>query len=114
FEDRKEHIWIGSEPSFLDAYNPGDQKFRQYEFTDLLPRSGTSGINVRAMCQDDNGRIYFGLDSYDGDSVSTSLLYKNENEEKIKVFPVPADMSMLNIYRLKKDNSGNVWIAGWK
>jgi signal transduction histidine kinase/ligand-binding sensor domain-containing protein len=113
-EDRKGQIWISSIPSFLDVYNPIDQKFRQYKFADLLPHSGATGINVREMCEDDNGRIYFGLDTYDGDSVSTPLLYKNENEEQLKIFPVPADMHMLNIYRLKKDNSGNVWIFSWK
>jgi len=113
FEDRKGQIWIGSSPSFLDVYNPIDQKFRQYKFADLLPRSNTIEINVEAMCEDDNGRIYFGLDTYYGDSISTVLLYKNENEEKIKIFPVPADIQLLNIYRLKKDNSGNVWIFSW-
>src|ERR1035437_9452019 len=109
-EDRKGQIWISSTPSFLDVYNPIDQKFRQYKFTDLLPRSGATGINVRDICEDDNGRMYFGLDTYEGDSISTALLYKDENEEKIKAFPVPADMHIQNIYRLKKDNSGTIWI----
>ena len=107
-EDRKGQIWISSIPSFLDVYNPIDQKFRQYKFADQVPNQGL--INVREMCEDDNGRMYFGLDTYDGDSISTALLYKDENEEKIKTFPVPAGMHIQNIYRLKKDNSGTIWI----
>ena len=114
FEDRKRQIWISSATSFLDVYNPIDQKFRQYKFNDLLPRSGATGINIRDICEDDNGRMYFGLDSYDGDSISAPLLYKNENEENVKIFPVPADMHMQNIYRIKKDNSGTIWIFSWK
>ena len=110
FEDRKGQIWVGSAPSFLDVYNPIDQKFRQYKFTHLLPRSGSIEIDIRVMCEDDNGRMYFGLDTEYGDTISTALLYKNQNEEKIKVFPLPGDIRVQNISRLKKDNNGTVWI----
>ncbi len=113
FEDSKGRVWIGSSPSYLDVYNPIDQKFRQYKFTHLLTNPGGKEINVDEMCEDDNGRIYFGLNSNDADTISTALLYKDENDEKNKALPVPANMHLLNIYRLKKDNSGNIWIFSW-
>ena len=113
FEDKKGQIWIGSGPSNLDVYNPIDQKFRQYKFNDLLSNPGGKEINVTEMCEDDNGRIYFGLNTNDADSITTSLLYKNHDEEKLKAFSIPADINMLNILRLKKDNSGNIWIISW-
>jgi len=113
FEDRSGQIWIGSEPSYLDVYNPIDQKFRQYKFPNQLSNQGEIRGDVQDICEDDNGRMYFGLGTQNGDSISTPLLYKDAYEEKLKIFPVPADIHLLNIYRLKKDNSGNVWILGW-
>ncbi len=113
FQNRKGQIWISSTPSFLNLYNPADQTFRQYQFTNLLSHSKATGLNIHDMCEDDNGRMYFGITSYDGDSVSTPLLYKDNNEEKLKILPIPAEMHLLNIYRLKKDSNGNIWIFSW-
>ena len=33
FEDHKGQIWVGSAPSFLNAYDPVTKTFRQYDFT---------------------------------------------------------------------------------
>ena len=110
FEDRKGEIWVGSGPGYLNNYDPVTQKFRQYKFTNLVPHPESMEIDIHNICEDDNGRMYFGVDTYYGDSISAALLYKNENEETVKLFPIPAGLHVQNIYRLKKDNSGNVWI----
>ncbi len=110
FEDRKGQIWVGSSPSYLNVYNPVNQKFRQYPFAHLVPHTDGQEIGVRTICTDDNGRMYFGIDSYYGETLTTSLLYKNENEEKILPFKIPENLPLQNIYRLKKDNKGNIWI----
>src|SRR5678809_509450 len=36
FEDGKGQIWIGSAPSYLNAYDPVLKKFRQFEFAHLI------------------------------------------------------------------------------
>jgi signal transduction histidine kinase/ligand-binding sensor domain-containing protein len=109
FQDRKGEIWVATGPGFLNTYNPSTQKFRQFNFTDLVQRSATTEIGIRCMAEDDNGRMYFGVDTYYGDTVSSTILYKNENEDKLKVLPVPAGLRIHNTYRLIKDANGNIW-----
>ena len=89
FEDRKGQIWVGSGPSFLNMYSPVTQKFVQYKFTNLFLTAANIEIGVQTMAEDNHGRIYFGIDSYYFDSISSTLLYKNINEDEIKRFPVP-------------------------
>ena len=61
FEDHKGQIWIGSSPSFLNVYNPVLKNFRQYEFAHLINHAANVELIVAAMCEDNNGRIYFGV-----------------------------------------------------
>ncbi|HET6768085.1 MAG TPA: two-component regulator propeller domain-containing protein, partial [Chitinophagaceae bacterium] len=110
FEDRKGQIWVSTSPGYLNVYDPVTQKFREYKFSSQVPRPEALEINIHDICEDDNGRMYFGVDTYYGDTISSALLYKNENEETINLFPIPADLHVQNVYRLKKDNNGNVWV----
>ena len=113
FEDRKGRIWVSAGPSYLNMYDPVTQKFFQYKFTHLVPHRTNTEIGVTDIAEDDNGRMYFGIDTYYYDSITTPLLYKEMNEDVIKPFPVPDSIGISNIYRLKKDPAGNIWIFSW-
>jgi signal transduction histidine kinase/ligand-binding sensor domain-containing protein len=109
FEDRKGFIWVGSSPGYLNAYNPATKKFRQYNFSHLVPHPANIELVIRCMGADNNGRMYFGIDTYYGDRLETTILYKDENEDSIKRFIVPDSLKIQNVYRIRKDNTGNMW-----
>src|SRR5258706_1943990 len=55
FEDRKGEIWVGSAPSFLNAYNPVLKTFRQYDFMHFINHPANVEPGIVAMCEDNNG-----------------------------------------------------------
>ncbi|MBS1607474.1 MAG: hypothetical protein JSS70_01560, partial [Bacteroidetes bacterium] len=109
FEDRKGFIWVGSSPGYLNAFNPATKKFRQYRFGHLVDHPASVELVIRCMNEDNNGRMYFGIDTYYGDQLATTILYKDENEDSLKRLPVPDSMKIRNVYRIRKDNAGNMW-----
>jgi len=113
FEDRKSNIWIGSSPMFLNRYEAGTQTFHPYEFANLISHSANVELIIRCMEQDNNGRIYFGIDTYYGNPINSAILYKNENEDQVKALSMPAGVNVNNVYRLRKDNKGNVWVFAY-
>ena len=74
----KGQVWIGSSPSFLNVYNPVLKNFRQYEFAHLVNHAANVELIVAAICEDNNGRIYFGITTYLNERISSALLYKDE------------------------------------
>ncbi|MGN6616223.1 MAG: ATP-binding protein [Ilyomonas sp.] len=113
FEDHKNQIWIGSSPSFLNVYNPVLKKFRQYEFASLVNHAPNEELLVAAICEDNNGRIYFGVTTYLNEPISSALLYKDENDNRIKKFIVPDSLSMQNVISIAKDKTGNIWVLSF-
>src|SRR5580700_1808054 len=80
-EDRGGQIWIGTSPSFLNAYNPVSKTFRQFEYAHLIKHPADVELDVTAICQDDKGRIYFGVTTYRGETIEGALLFKEQNED---------------------------------
>ncbi|MGC4037005.1 MAG: two-component regulator propeller domain-containing protein [Chitinophagaceae bacterium] len=107
-EDRHGKIWIGSSPSFLNAYNPVTKTFRQYNFSQLIPHAANIEMNVSDMCEDNNGRMYFGISTFYDDIISSALLYKEKDEDTLKRFLVPDSLEIQNVRRITKDNAGNI------
>lgn len=110
FEDHTGHIWAGSSPSFLNEYNPVTKTFRQHEFAHLIDHAANVELIVAAMAEDNNGRIYFGVDTYLNEEITSALLYKDENDDKIKSFTSPLSSSVQNIVGMSREKSGNIWI----
>ena len=109
FEDSKGHIWIGSNHSFLNVYDPVLKNFRQYDFEHLVPHAANIELLIGAMCEDNNGRIYFGVNTYLNEKISSALLYKDEKDDTIKRFDGPGSSAIQNIVSMAKDKSGNIW-----
>jgi signal transduction histidine kinase/ligand-binding sensor domain-containing protein len=113
FEDYKGQIWIGSSPAFLNVYNPVLKKFKQYEFANLVDHPANVELLVAAMCEDNNKRMYFGVNTYLNETIFSALLYKDENDNKIKRFIAPDSLSIQNIISMVKDKAGNVWVLSY-
>ena len=113
FEDRKGQIWIGSAPSFLNAYNPVLKTFKQYDFMHLINHPANIEPGIAAMCADNNGRIYFGIGTNYGEPISSALLYKDEKDDKLKQFNSPDSLQIQNVYRITKDKTGNIWFLSY-
>ena len=113
FQDRQSHIWIGASPTYLNSYNPITKSFKQYPFSHLVSYKVYEEIGVTAMTQDNNGRIYFGLNTAWGDDISSGLLYKDENSDSIKRFVAQDGFDIKNVLRITTDKTGNVWLVSY-
>jgi signal transduction histidine kinase/ligand-binding sensor domain-containing protein len=109
FEDRKGYVWVGTSPSFLNRYDPATRSFRQYPFMHLFPGKSGIEVNVRNIAQDARGRLYFGVDTYYGDSISHALLYMDEGDSVIHVHPAPKEGPIFNIVRMMRGGDGKIW-----
>jgi signal transduction histidine kinase/ligand-binding sensor domain-containing protein len=116
YEDSKGKIWVSTSPSNLAAYDPATRKFRQYNFNGP-PGVAINGISkvkdIMTICEDNNGRIYFGAGTFNGETIGSALLYKDANSDSIEIFKVPDSLDLQNIVRIRKDMKGNVWMLGY-
>ena len=110
FEDSKGRIWIASSPEIINVYDQVTKSFKQYEFKHLIERPANAEIGINQICEDDKGRVYFGVNTTYGDTISSSLLYFDEKENKVKKFPLPDSIIVQNVYNLINDKNGNVYI----
>jgi signal transduction histidine kinase/ligand-binding sensor domain-containing protein len=110
FEDSKGHIWAGTNPGNLNEYDPATQQFQLHEFTHLVKHLDNVELLISSICEDDSGRTYYGVDTYYGDPITACLLYKEKNEEELKVFPMENKLGLSNIKRIRKDGNGNIWV----
>src|ERR1043165_4277219 len=53
-EDRHGKIWIATNQSYLNAYDPVLKHFRQYEFAHLIKHTTDLEVDIAAMCEDNN------------------------------------------------------------
>ena len=113
FEDRKGYVWVGSAPSFMNRYDPATRSFRQYPFLHLFPGKSGIEINIDCISQDDKGRLYFGATTYYGDSISHALLYKDEADTALHIFPTDEGNPILNIGRMTRGPDGNIWFLNF-
>jgi signal transduction histidine kinase/ligand-binding sensor domain-containing protein len=112
-EDRHGKIWIGTNQSYLNAYDPVLKKFRQYEFAHLIKHTADLEVDIAAMCEDNNGRIYFGATTYYGQPINSALLYKDEKDDDVKRFEIPDSLDVPNVLSMVKDQSGNIWCTSF-
>jgi signal transduction histidine kinase/ligand-binding sensor domain-containing protein len=113
FEDSKGLIWIGSGPSYLNTYNPETRAFRQYAFKHLISHPANVELGVTSMCEDNNGRIYYGISTNYFEPISQALLYKDAVDDTLKRFLFPDSLVMQNVYGITKDKSGNIWLLSY-
>ena len=111
FEDSKGRIWISSSPEILNLYDHVTKSFKQYEYNHLIERQANVEIGIRKICEDDKGRVYLGISSLYGESISSSLLYFDEEENKVKKFISPDSLEIQSVYNLINDKNGNVYIS---
>jgi len=111
FEDSKGRIWISSSPEILNLYDHVTKSFKQYEFKHLIERQANVEIGINNICEDDKGRVYFGVRAMYDETISSSLLYFDEKENKVKKLPTPDSLNIQNVFNLINDKNGNVYIS---
>ena len=70
-------------------------------------------LEIQAICEDNNGRIYFGAGTYRGETITSALLFKNEKDDTLKQFATPDSLPIQNVYSMTKDKSGNIWFLSY-
>ena len=111
FEDSKGRIWISSSPEILNLYDHVTKSFKQYEYKHLIERQANVEIGINNICEDDKGRVYFGVRAMYDETISSSLLYFDEKENKVKKLPTPDSLNIQNVFNLINDKNGNVYIS---
>jgi signal transduction histidine kinase/ligand-binding sensor domain-containing protein len=109
FEDRSGKIWIGC-MGYVGVFNPETKSFINYSFPPFTDFPDYSQPVVWTIAEDNNGRIYFGIESNLGVKASHALIYFDEKETVLKRFEYPDSMKVNNVYSSTTDPSGNVWI----
>ncbi|HLO80080.1 MAG TPA: two-component regulator propeller domain-containing protein [Chitinophagaceae bacterium] len=109
FEDRSGILWVGAAPSYLNAYNPVTKRFTQYPFVHLLKRNVVTETDVRSIVQDKRGRIYFGMDTYYSDHLENALVYKDENDDSLKLFKSPDNLPISNVISLALSDDDEIF-----
>src|SRR5271170_5396204 len=113
FADSKGQIWVASAPSFLNVYNPATRSFRHYDFTNLIEHPANVELGIASMAEDDKGRIYFGVFTNYGETISSALLYIDENSDSLKRFITEDKQPIQNVGTVTKDKQGNIWFLSY-
>jgi signal transduction histidine kinase/ligand-binding sensor domain-containing protein len=111
FEDSKGRIWVGSQPGVLNLYNPSTQSFRNFTFGDLFDSEVNIEVGIVDIVEDKSGRIFFGLTSNYGETITSTVLYFDEKEEKLKNVPASKGLNINNVKSMAADSEGGVWVS---
>ncbi|MCB9271222.1 MAG: hypothetical protein H6561_16925 [Lewinellaceae bacterium] len=113
YEDSRKNIWLGTGPAFIIRYDPVARAFRSYDIDSLLtPQLGQAPINgyyMNDVCEDDRGRMYFGISG--PEQLQNGLIYIDEGQDQVQLFPNSDTRPLQNVYSIKKDDNGNIWLA---
>ncbi|MFD1314643.1 sensor histidine kinase [Namhaeicola litoreus] len=110
-EDEQGNIWAGTNPSFLEMYDPKKNTFKSYDYSSIIdPLFGKNplyGYTLFSVRENANHRIYFIVTSYEEESW---LLYLDPKDNVIKIYNGPDEKAFRGAYRLIKGSSGEIWV----
>jgi signal transduction histidine kinase/ligand-binding sensor domain-containing protein len=110
-EDRNGFLWIGC-MNGIYRYNPNTKLFKRYLFEHLVGFQDYAQAGISRIIEDNDGRIYFGVDS-NIQTGTEALIYYDEADDQMKTFEYPDTLNLLNVYGLASDPSGNIWILSY-
>ncbi|WP_081610425.1 sensor histidine kinase [Mariniradius saccharolyticus] len=113
FEDSKGRIWVGSQAGVLNLYHPSTQSFRNFTYGDLFDSEANVEAGIVDIVEDKSGRIFFGLTSTYGESITSTVLYFDEKEEKLKNVPASKGLTINNVKSMAADSEGGIWVSCW-
>ena len=110
-EDHQNRIWAATNPHFLEVYDPVKNTFHSYNYSlvidPLFGQNPLYGYNVGSIVENANHNIFFDVHSY---SDAGWLLYLDPKDDKIKIYNNPDGKPFRDVYGMKKDPSGQVWL----
>jgi len=113
YEDREGMIWAGTGPAYLNRFDPATRAFRQFEFSHLIDHASNVELGITSICEDDSGRLYFGVTTNFQETIRGGLLFKDVRDSTIKAFPVPDSLEIQNVIHINKDQEGNIWLISY-
>jgi len=113
FEDSRGYIWVGNQGSWLNRYDPATRTFRQYSFKNIIDHPANVELDVISMAEDNQGRIFFGVSGYNGESISQGLLYIDEKDDSVRRYDSADKQAISNVYSITKDKEGYIWFLSY-
>jgi len=110
-EDHQNRIWIGTNPNFIEVFDPVKNTFHSYDYSFVIdPISGKNplyGYVIRSIVEDANHNIFFDVQS---NSDQGWLLYLDPTDDKIKIYKGPDGQPFRDAYWIKTDLDGKIWL----
>ena len=110
-EDHQNRIWAATNPNFLEVYDPVKNTFQSYNYSfvidPLFGKNPLYGYTVNSIVEDASRNIFFDVHSF---TESGWFLYLDSIEDKIKIYNGPDGKPFRDVYWIKKDPSGQVWV----
>jgi ligand-binding sensor domain-containing protein len=103
------NIWVGCMYD-LYKFNPKTRSFKRYPHTHLTDFHESRQPVISSISTDNNGRIYFGVVSFNGGNCTNGLIYYDEEQDSVLSFPIPEEFILDRVYMVDADVAGNVWI----
>jgi signal transduction histidine kinase/ligand-binding sensor domain-containing protein len=109
YEDNEGNIWIGCMDEIY-KHNPVTGSFKRYNYTSLVgyPEWGQPIVNT--IYGDFEGRIYFGIVSFNNVDGKNALVYYDNEEDTMKSFEKPDNLELGSVYWLAPVPSGDLWV----
>lgn len=107
FEDSKGRMWIASGPSYLNLYDRVKGTFRQFDFKGLIDHQENIELGISSICEDNNGRIWFGVTTNHNEPIKDGLLFIDEKSDHLQKYN---GLTTGNIYNCTEDVYGNLWM----
>ena len=106
FVDHKGFVWMGTNNSGLERYDPDTGKFKLFTY-DANNNRSISNNGITTICEDDDGNLWFGtwwgLNFFD-----------RKTEKFTRYFPNAADSNSIKstfILDICKGSKGKIWVA---
>lgn len=111
FEDSQHRIWMGTNPNYLEVFEPITNSFKTYDYQSVIdPFQGSNPLyGYRLFCiqEDASGRIFFTVGSYLDEPW---LLYLDPKDGTIKKLKDDEGKDLQGVYDIFRDHSDRVWL----
>ena len=105
-------VWVGTNPAYIERYDPITGHFTHQGFEPMVMRSDSSlsflGFTTSDIVKDGQGNIYAGVSAFA--SILSGLMVRVKGEDNFTLVNPPVGDSIGNVFHMRTDRKGQVWV----